>query len=64
MGDGERTEGSVWEDAMAASQYNLDNLVAIIDRNGLKITGRTEDVMSIEPLDDKWHAFGWGGCRD
>jgi transketolase len=59
MGDGEQAEGSVWEGAMAASQYKLDNLVAIIDRNKLQITGSTEDVMSIEPLDEKWKAFGW-----
>jgi transketolase len=59
MGDGEQAEGSVWEGAMAASQYNLDNLVAIIDRNRLQITGNTEDVMGIEPLGDKWRSFGW-----
>jgi transketolase len=59
MGDGEQAEGSVWEGAMAASQYKLDNLVAIIDRNSLQITGNTEDVMSIEPLADKWRSFGW-----
>jgi transketolase len=59
MGDGEQAEGSVWEGAMAASHYKLDNLVAIIDRNRLQITGNTEDVMSIEPLADKWRAFGW-----
>ncbi|MCP3763706.1 transketolase [Domibacillus sp. A3M-37] len=59
MGDGEQAEGSVWEGAMAASQYGLDNLVAIIDRNRLQITGSTEDVMSLEPLADKWRAFGW-----
>lgn len=59
MGDGEQAEGSVWEGAMAAAQYKLDNLVAIIDRNKLQITGSTEDVMSIEPLDEKWKAFGW-----
>lgn len=59
MGDGEQAEGSVWEAAMAASQYKLDNLVAIIDRNRLQISGNTEDVMSIEPLGDKWRSFGW-----
>ncbi|MCL7749916.1 transketolase [Halalkalibacter alkaliphilus] len=59
MGDGEQAEGSVWEGAMAASQYKLDNLVAIIDRNNLQITGNTEDVMSIEPLGSKWRSFGW-----
>jgi transketolase len=59
MGDGELAEGSVWEGAMAASQYKLDNLVAIIDRNGLQITGSTEQVMGLEPLADKWKVFGW-----
>ena len=59
MGDGELAEGSVWEAAMAASHYNLDNLWAIIDRNGLQITGSTEDVMAIEPLREKWEAFGF-----
>ncbi|MCJ1970697.1 transketolase [Lactococcus carnosus] len=59
MGDGELAEGSVWEGAMAAANYKLDNLTAIIDRNGLQITGQSEDVMSVEPLADKWRAFGW-----
>lgn len=59
LGDGELAEGSVWEGAMAASHYKLDNLTAIIDRNGLQITGKSEDVMSVEPLTDKWKAFGW-----
>jgi transketolase len=59
MGDGEIDEGSVWEGAMAAGHYKLDNLTAIIDRNNLQITGNTEDVMSLEPLEDKWRSFGW-----
>ncbi|MDQ0360187.1 transketolase [Breznakia pachnodae] len=59
MGDGELAEGSIWEAAMAASHYKLDNLVAIIDRNGLQISGATEDVMSLEQLHDKWSAFGF-----
>lgn len=59
MGDGELQEGSVWEAAMAASHHRLDNLVAIVDRNGLQIDGTTEDVMKLEPLDQKWIAFGW-----
>ena len=59
LGDGELAEGSVWEAAMAASNYGLDNLTAIIDRNGLQITGKTEDVMRIEPLAMKWESFGW-----
>lgn len=59
MGDGEQAEGSVWEAAMSAAQYKLDNLVAIIDRNGLQITAGTEDVMQIEPINEKWRSFGW-----
>lgn len=59
MGDGELAEGSVWEGAMAAAHYKLDNLTAIIDRNGLQITGASEDVMSVENLAAKWQAFGW-----
>jgi len=59
MGDGELAEGSVWEAAMAASFYHLDNLVGIVDRNGLQISRKTEDVMAIEPLEDKWKSFGW-----
>ncbi len=59
MGDGEQAEGSVWEAAMAASHYKLDNLVAIIDRNHLQISGSTEDVMSLEPLAERWRSFGW-----
>lgn len=59
MGDGEQAEGSIWEAAMSGAHYQLDNLIGIIDRNGLQITGNTEDVMSLEPLDEKWRAFGW-----
>jgi len=59
IGDGELAEGSNWEAAMAASHYDLDNLVAIIDHNSLQITGRTRDVCCNEPLDDKFRAFGW-----
>lgn len=59
LGDGELAEGSNWEAAMAASHYKLDNLVAILDHNTLQITGHTKDVMSNEPLADKWLAFGW-----
>lgn len=59
LGDGELAEGSNWEAAMAAAHYKLDNLVAILDHNTLQITGRTRDVMSNEPLADKWRAFGW-----
>lgn len=59
MGDGELAEGSVWEGAMAAGHFHLDNLCAIVDRNGLQISGTTEDVMSHEPLAQRFAAFGW-----
>ena len=59
MGDGEQGEGSIYEAAMAASKYHLDNLVAIIDRNHLQISGNTEDVMPIDSIRDRWSAFGW-----
>jgi transketolase len=59
LGDGELQEGSVWEAAMSAAHHKLDNLIAFIDRNGLQIDGRTSDVMELEPLADKWKAFGW-----
>lgn len=59
MGDGEQGEGSIYEAAMAAKQYQLDNLVAIIDRNGLQISGTTEEVMSLESICQRWSAFGW-----
>ncbi len=58
-GDGELQEGSIWESAMSATHHNLDNLTAIVDRNGLQIDGRTEDVMRLEPLEEKWRSFGW-----
>jgi transketolase len=59
MGDGEQGEGSVYEAAMSASHYRLGNLVAIIDRNTLQISGKTEKVMSLEPMRERWEAFGW-----
>ncbi len=59
MGDGEQGEGSIYEAAMAAGHYKLDNLIAIIDRNRLQISGDTENVMGLEPLKDKWEAFRW-----
>jgi len=59
MGDGEQAEGSIYEAAMAAHKYRLDNLVAIIDRNGLQISGSTEDVMPLESIRERWEAFGW-----
>ena len=59
LGDGELAEGSNWEAGLAAAHYDLDNLTAIIDHNTLQISGHTRDVMSNEPLDEKWRAFGW-----
>jgi transketolase len=59
LGDGETQEGQVWEAAMTASHYKLDNLCAFIDNNGLQIDGHCCDVMHIEPIVDKWAAFGW-----
>ena len=59
MGDGEQGEGSIYEAAMAANKYQLDHLVAIIDRNHLQISGDTEDVMPIDDIHIRWEAFGW-----
>lgn len=59
LGDGELAEGQVWEAAMAAHKYALDNLCAVVDVNGLQIDGKTSDVMPTEPLDKKFEAFGW-----
>ena len=59
MGDGELAEGSVWEGAMAAANYNLDNLCAVVDRNRLQISGNTEDVMKLDSQEQRWAAFGW-----
>lgn len=59
MGDGELAEGSVWEGAMAAHQYKLDNLCAVVDRNRLQISGSTEDVMAQDIQEERWSAFGW-----
>ena len=59
LGDGELNEGQVWEAAMAAPFYKLDNLTAIVDRNGIQNDRFTSEVMSLEPLADRWHSFGW-----
>jgi len=59
LGDGECDEGQVWEAAMAAAHYKVDNLVAIVDRNQQQIDGWTYDVMDTEPLAEKWRSFGW-----
>jgi transketolase len=59
MGDGEQSEGQLWEAAMAANNFKLDNLTAFLDWNKIQATGRTEDIFSIPDLDKKWRAFGW-----
>jgi len=59
LGDGECDEGQVWEAAMAAAHYKMDNLTAIVDRNSQQIDGWTSDVMELEPFSSKWRAFGW-----
>jgi transketolase len=63
LGDGELAEGSNWEAAMTAAHYRLDNLIAIVDRNGLQITGSTEDICQLAPLDEKFEAFGFSVQR-
>jgi transketolase len=59
LGDGEQAEGQVWEAAMAASHHGLTNLIAIVDRNQYSLDGRTDDINALEPLAEKWAAFGW-----
>ncbi|VAX15823.1 Transketolase, N-terminal section [hydrothermal vent metagenome] len=59
VGDGECQEGQIWEAAMTAAHYGLDNVVGILDYNGLQIDGAVKDIMGIEPVDLKWEAFGW-----
>ena len=59
LGDGECDEGQIWEAAMSASHYHLDNLTAIVDRNRIQNDRFTDQVMTLEPLQDKWEAFGW-----
>jgi transketolase len=59
LGDGELHEGQVWEAAMSAAHHEAGNLIAIVDRNEYSLDGRVEDVISIEPLREKWEAFGW-----
>ena len=59
LGDGELQEGIVWEAAMSAAQFKLDNLCAVVDWNGLQIDGKNDDVMKVSPIDDKFKAFGW-----
>jgi len=59
LGDGEMQEGQVWEAALNASSHGLARVIAIIDRNGYQLDGKVDDVIAIEPLDEKWRAFGW-----
>ena len=59
LGDGEMQEGQVWEAALSAAHHRTRDLVAIIDRNGYQLDGRVDDIMGVEPLADKWRAFGW-----
>ncbi len=59
MGDGEQDVGQTWEAALSGAKYHLDNLVGFVDRNGIQQEGHTEEIMPIEPLADKWKAFGW-----
>lgn len=59
LGDGECQEGQIWEAAMFAPKYKLDNLTAIVDLNGLQLDGFTRDIMNLEPVADKWRAFNW-----
>lgn len=63
MGDGEQQEGQIWEAVMEASHHKLSNLIGIVDRNRLQIDGRVEDVMNVEPLEDKYRSFGWEVIR-
>ncbi|MDP8290128.1 MAG: transketolase [Candidatus Susulua stagnicola] len=59
MGDGELQEGNIWEAAMSAAHFKLDNLCGIVDHNKFQIDGRTEEIMNLAPLVDKWKSFGW-----
>lgn len=63
LGDGEIQEGQVWEAAMAAAHYKLDNLVAVVDNNNLQIDGKVSDVMSVYPIDEKFASFGWNVAK-
>ena len=59
MSDGEMNCGTTWESALLASHHKLDNLVVLVDRNGLQAMGKTEDIVKLEPLESKWDSFGW-----
>ena len=60
LGDGECQEGSIWESIMSAAHYKLENLIVIVDKNGLQVNGETSDIMNIDPLEEKFFSFGWG----
>ncbi|WP_417241204.1 transketolase [Celeribacter halophilus] len=59
LGDGEMQEGQVWEAALSAASHKLSNVIAIVDRNGFQLDGAVDEVLAVEPLDEKWRAFGW-----
>jgi len=59
LGDGELNEGQIWEAAMSAAKFKLNNLIAVVDRNGVQLDGTTEEIMPMEPLAQKWRAFNW-----
>jgi len=59
LGDGEMQEGQVWEAALNAASHKLSNVIAIVDRNGYQLDGKVDDVIAVEPLDEKWRSFGW-----
>ncbi len=63
VGCGEMDEGMVWEAAMSANKYNLDNLCAVVDYNRLQLDGTNDEIMPLEPVDDKWRSFGWNTLR-
>ncbi|MGQ9675930.1 MAG: transketolase [Chloroflexota bacterium] len=63
LGDGECSEGSVWEAAAVAAHYRVGNLVAIVDRNRVSLDGNTDDLMSLEPFADRWRSFGWNAIE-
>ena len=63
LGDGECNEGAVWEAALFGAQQKLNNLVVIIDKNGLQYDGDTTEILSMEPMDKKWESFGWNAIN-
>ena len=63
LGDGESQEGQVWEAAMSGAFHKIDNVVAIVDYNGIQLDGFVKDIMEVAPLADKWRAFGWNAIE-